>query len=127
MNFIKPLILCIVLISICSCGKKIQLGSFNPTRWQGDFNGCDGNREIQLRFLNGLKKDFEGLSESQLISILGKPNKQELKERNCKSYYYFAAPGKQCIMENKETKIPYVIVEMNAISYVSLVRFALED
>ncbi len=126
MKVTKPLLFCIVLISICSCDKKIQLGSFNPTRWQNDFNGCDGNREIQLRFLNGLKKDFEGLSETQLISILGKPNKQELKERNCKSYYYYCAPGKQCFMNLGAEKTAYLIVEMNAISRVSLLRFALE-
>lgn len=126
MKLTKVFLPLLMLISILACDKKVELGKFNTQVWQLDFNGCDGNRETQLYYLDSIKKNMYGISETQLYKILGRPNKQELGERNRKSYHYYAAPGKQCFMLKSATKTPTLIVDMDALNRVQLMRFSLE-
>ncbi|MFN0048544.1 MAG: hypothetical protein ACKVOU_05440 [Cytophagales bacterium] len=126
MKLTKLSLLLLVLISINGCDKNIELGNFDVEIWKNDHDGCKGERKAQLENLNAIKKQFEGMRETRLHGFLGKPNRQELKERNCKSYYYYIDKTGQCIGEEKTAKTPFLIVEMDALNRVMLMRFALE-
>ncbi len=122
----KLLFTFVVWISICACDKKINLGEFDKNGWKSDFNGCKGIRELQLKHIDLIKKEFTGMRETQLHEILGKPNKQELKERNCKTYYYYVSPGAQCTGSENPKGVSSLIVELDALNRVSLMRFTFD-
>jgi hypothetical protein len=124
MKLTKLSLILLVLISITSCYKKIELRNFEPTLWKADHDGCKGDRNKLLPDLNEIKKQFEGMSETH--QYLGKPNRQELKERNCKSYYYFISPTSACESIIPSDKTSFLIVEMDALNRVMLMRFAIE-
>ena len=102
-----------------SCEKAINLGQFDPQIWKVDFNGCDGSRTSQMQHLAKVKKEFYGISESQLLKILGKPNREELGERGKRTYLYFIAPGKQCLM-NESGKAFFLAIDIDALNRVSV-------
>ena len=118
------LLLLISILPFASCNKKIDLENFNPQDWRRDFNGCDGTREILMNALGHIKPQLLGIQESQLVEILGKPNKQELGERVKKSYLYYIIPGKQCVFRKNETKI--LVVDFDALDRVALFSIKIE-
>jgi outer membrane protein assembly factor BamE (lipoprotein component of BamABCDE complex) len=117
-------ILLISILLFTSCNKEIDLKNFNKETWVRDFNGCDGSREVQYGYLEQLKAEFVGMRESQLLEILGKPNKQELAERGKKTYFYYILPGKQCLFRKNETKL--LVVDFDALDRVSLFSLKVE-
>jgi outer membrane protein assembly factor BamE (lipoprotein component of BamABCDE complex) len=42
------------------------------------------------------KEELKGLSEDDIIELLGRPDRNELYKRNQKFYYYDLEPGKPC-------------------------------
>ena len=111
---------------LSSCEKKIDLGKFNSQAWINDFNGCDGSREIQMIYLDDIKSRFTGMRESQVIKILGKPNKQELGERNVKMYIYYYKPGKQCFMSRKSSQTATLNIDFDALDRIALMSRRIE-
>jgi hypothetical protein len=109
-----------------SCSKKLELGDFDIQVWKNDSYGCNGGRKQQFEKLNKVKNVFIGITENQLHQFLGKPNKQELKERNTKSYFYFLDRNSLCDSSINVMKNDFLIVEINAINQVVSLRYAFE-
>ena len=114
----------ILLFFLFSCKKDIRYKRFNPYAFQADINGCDGTRRVQIVYLDSIKDDFKGMWESQLLEILGRPNKQELDERNKKSYVYHFAPGKQCMFGTGEVRS--VVVDFDGLNRVERISYRVE-
>jgi len=54
---------------------------------------------MRTRFLTDLenqKEELKGLSEKDIINLLGRPDQNELYKRNQKFYRYDITPGKSC-------------------------------
>lgn len=64
--------------------------------WKQDASGCLGKRTSMLQQMDAEKKKLIGLTEQQVITLLGKPDKNELYKRNEKFYYYYAEPSPEC-------------------------------
>ncbi len=54
-----------------------------------------------------------------IISILGKPDQNELYKRNQKFYYYFISPGPAC--KTPDSTAYKMILRFNAMGYAQLV------
>lgn len=102
---------------VSSCQKEVSLKKFNKWTWKADYNGCDGNREVQMQYLGEIKQELVGISEVQLLDILGRPNKHELDERKRKRYVYYFMVGKQCIMSTA-SGTRALVVELDALNRV---------
>lgn len=57
---------------------------------------------------------LRGLSEQEIIAMLGKPDANELYNRNQKFYYYFIQPSKVC-STSLEANPKKLVVRFNAI------------
>ena len=80
-----------MLFSLCviSCNQKsIDLPKFDESAWQIDKDGCSGTRLKMRNDLIKIKPQLKGLNNGQIISILGKPNKTNLIDRNQKYFIY---------------------------------------
>ncbi|MCW5912835.1 MAG: outer membrane protein assembly factor BamE [Cyclobacteriaceae bacterium] len=99
----KWLFLSAVLIS---CGKPLpDLSPINLAQWKEDKNGCSHFREQGISYLINQLEELKGLSEKDIIKLLGRPDRNELYKRNQKFYYYDLEPGKVCsdsIIENQQ-------------------------
>ena len=55
------------------------------------------------------------LSEQEIISLLGKPDENELFKRNQKFYYYFLEPSNACNLTSRENDPEKLVIRFNAI------------
>jgi hypothetical protein len=94
------------LVVLTSCGRPLPtMDGMNLSNWKNDRNGCLGTRAAVIRPLVDQKNKLQGLSEMQVIDLLGRPDQNELYKRNQKFYYYLLEPGKQCGRLNQARKL----------------------
>jgi hypothetical protein len=88
-----------ILISflIVGCGKAIpDMDDIDLNIWKNDHNGCLGERASMIDSFREQKQKLLGLSEMEIISLLGKPDQNELYDRNQKFYHYYFEPSSSC-------------------------------
>jgi hypothetical protein len=80
-----------------ACGKPLPtLDGIDLKQWRDDKNGCHHYRERLIETLTSQKDKLKGLSEDDLLALLGRPDQNELYKRNEKFFKYFLAPGPIC-------------------------------
>lgn len=86
-----------------SCTKDLpQLKGINLIIWKDDRNACSGKRLAMMGSLEMEKTKLIALSEMEIISLLGKPDQNELYKRNQKFYTYFVQPAAACNTGNTD-------------------------
>jgi hypothetical protein len=102
------------LCSVPSCQKTLpSLSEIDLAKWKQDKAGCLLVRQSFLVQLNQQKGKIKSLSESDVIELLGRPDKNELLKRNQKFFYYYLEPGPACGKESPEFK--KLMIRFNAI------------
>lgn len=87
----------IPLLFLFSCGKPLpKLDGIDLQAWKDDKDGCAGRRISMITVMDAESKKLLALDEGEIISLLGRPDENELYKRNQKFYYYFLEPSKQC-------------------------------
>ena len=87
----------ITLFIAGACGKSLpSFDGINLATWKNDRNGCLGTRLKTIRNLQDQKNKLQGLTEMQIIDLMGRPDQNELYKRNQKFYYYGLEPGVAC-------------------------------
>lgn len=95
---------------IGSCGKSLPaLDGINLTDWKNDKNACAGKRTAMAGEIEAQKGKLLSLSETQIITLLGKPDQNELLKRNQKYYYYFVEASTACDSSNGEHQMRLAI------------------
>lgn len=72
------------------------LENIDTSRWKEDRNGCKGDRTGMIEAIREQKNELLTLKEMQIVQLLGRPDANELYERNQKFYTYNLTPGKNC-------------------------------
>jgi hypothetical protein len=107
-------------LSLTSCQKSIDLQGFDNQMWKQDTKGCQNKRQALLAdFEQKIKPQLKGLTEKELIAVLGKADKQELFKRNQKFYSYYLEAGKQCEAGTTNTTPRRLQIRIDAINQVS--------
>lgn len=92
----KLLLLSLILV-IMSCGKASPtFEGFDLSQWKEDKFGCKGVRLAGRDQLIQQQEKLKGLTEAEIISLLGRPDLNELYKRNQKFYHYFIASQQEC-------------------------------
>ena len=106
--------LSIVFLLIQSCNKPLPaLENIDIEKWKEDKSGCLMIRQSFIEQLNSQREKIKSLSESEVVELLGRPDKNELLKRNQKFFYYYLEPGGACGKENVEFK--KLMIRFNAI------------
>ena len=95
-----------LFLLVTACGNSTKIEGFDSQAWQSDVAGCDGVRRIILEQVD-LETELIGLSESEILRILGKPDRNQLYKRNQKFYTYDLGP---C----EESASPYFQIRFSA-------------
>jgi len=82
---------------LLSCSHPLPtLDNIDIEKWKSDKNGCNGERTSMMESIKAQGDKLQGLSEMQVIDVLGRPDQNELYTRNQKFYFYYLQPGKPC-------------------------------
>lgn len=97
----------ICTIVICfGCSQVPHFENFDSALWKSDKGGCSGSRSAMAQSLTEIKEALKGLSQKEIVNILGQPDQRELYERHQIYYTYFMNAGKNC---NKPAQKPEVL------------------
>jgi len=104
-----------LFLILFSCGKQLpDLGPIDLIQWKSDKGGYKAQRLAYLEELKNQKDELKGLSEKDIIKLLGRPDHNELYKRNQKFYYYDIDPGKSCGDEKEGQQL---IIRFTAMGY----------
>lgn len=96
--------LCCILI-VTSCGKSLpDLDNLDLSAWEKDKNACGEYRTNHMEAIQNQKEKLLALKESQIIELLGRPDRNELYKRNQKFFYYYLMPSPDCPNASSESK-----------------------
>lgn len=84
-------------VLLFGCGKPLpSLEGIDVRKWKDDKNGCGHYREKTIIPLQSQSEKLKGLSEDEVITLLGRPDRNELYRRSEKFFEYFLKPGPLC-------------------------------
>ena len=87
----------LLTLLIVACGKPTpEIQGINLESWKEDQMGCKGVRKSMIEDLRIQKNKLLGLSEMEIIKLLGRPDENELYKRNQKFYHYYLEPSASC-------------------------------
>lgn len=96
-----------------SCGKSLpELEALDAKVWKNDTNGCDSKRIEMADAIIKEKDKLLALDEMEIVSLLGRPDRNELYKRNQKFYYYFLEPSEECTAPTKDAR--KLVIRFNA-------------
>lgn len=98
-----------------------ELENMDTERWKNDRNACLGNRKEMLASLQAQKHKLLALKETQIVSLLGRPDNNELYERNQKFYYYHITPAPTCSTPDSVRVL--LEIRFNALGYSKEIYF----
>ena len=109
----KPFTL--LLLLLISCGKSLpSFENMDLKAWKDDKLACGGKRTAMIETMQGQTEKLLALNEQEIISLLGKPDENELYKRNQKFFYYFLQPSSSCT--NSESVDPKkLVIRFNAV------------
>jgi hypothetical protein len=119
-RFLGAVFAILLVQTVASCKKAVDLQGFDANSWKQDTNACQ-NKRIALYedFEKKIKPQLKGLSETELIALLGRADKQELFKRSQKFYYYYIEAGKHCANSGLVTQARMLQIRLDAINKVS--------
>jgi hypothetical protein len=109
-NNILAKIAFVITCSLFSCSKSLPvLDGVDLKEWSDDKNACMGKRIAMKDAITNQKEKLLGLNEMELVSLLGKPDNNELYKRNQKFYYYHILPSKDCNLKTQNAVLQLVV------------------
>ncbi len=100
----KYFILLVFALLFISCTHQPDLNGFDAVSFKQDRGACGGKRGQQVAWLKAHKMNFQGVSSNNMDEILGKPDLQQLADRNQEYYIYFLEPGPHCQQKPSQAK-----------------------
>lgn len=112
----------LALLTSCSAPPD-NLGKLDLKKWRGDHGACKNERTGQIDDFKAEQKQLLGKLADDVGKILGRPDIQQLGERNTKFYVYFLEKGPQCEDIMKKSESRKVILKFNAIGLLSEITY----
>lgn len=113
----------VLLLTIGACQQGIDIQNFDEQAFKNDLSGCSGVRKNMKQRLFDITPQLKGLSQSQIKATLGKPDRQELAERNQKYFIYFVEPSLQCKESTKNQEPLTMYIRFSAVNLSTEVSF----
>lgn len=112
-----------LFLSLAACSKPLpELEGINRQAWMEDKNGCNGKRALMETAVSTEMDKLKGLSEMDIVELLGKPDEHELYKRNQKFYSYYVTAGPDCTVPDETPR--RLVVRFNAMGYAQLVSIS---
>lgn len=106
----------LMLLLLGGCQEKKTFTNFDSAAWQRDKLGCNGSRQQLTDSLSMIRLQLRGLTQEEIIGVLGKPDLQLLYERGQKFFVYFMETGSQCDGEITTSRVRTLSVRFSAVN-----------
>jgi hypothetical protein len=106
-----------------SCTHKPDLNGLNVALFKKDRGGCNGDRLKQIAWLKSNKMTWKGVSSNDMEDILGKPDIQQLADRNQEYYIYFLESGEHCAKITNPSQAKTMAFRFSAIGLATEITF----
>jgi len=110
---LKSLSSILLILIIAGCSNNISV-SFDNESWKLDAYGCHDLRIKIYKSIIENQNEILGLSNKEIIKILGKPERNELYQRNQKFFIYYISPASKCRVLNDEETL-FLFIRFNAV------------
>ena len=115
--------LSLIVLLFAGCGKSVpEIDGLDTDAFKNDRNGCKGDRISAEHSLVLEREKLLALTEMQIVSVLGKPDQNELYKRNQKFYTYFLEPAGKCTGDSAKIS-KKMIVRFNAMGLAKEITF----
>ena len=108
---------------LASCTHQPDLKGFDTQTWQADRGGCGGRRQHLLEKLRALRSELKGTSANDFADLFGKPDINQLTDRNQEYYIYYLEPGPHCQNIETRSQALSVAVRFSAIGLATEITF----
>lgn len=121
MKFLYGLLVA-VLLSGCSSAPD-QFGKLDLKKWRGDRGGCNGVRAKLVPNFKAEIQNLKGKTANTIGELLGRPDVNQIEDRNQKFYIYFLEKGPQCDQAGAKSNSRSVAIRMSAIGLATEITF----
>lgn len=112
-----------IIFFLFSCTHKPDLNGLNVALFKKDRGGCNGDRLKQMAWLKSNKLTWKGVSSNDMEDILGKPDIQQLADRNQEYYIYFLERGEHCAKITNPSQAKTMAFRFSAIGLATEITF----
>lgn len=114
----------LLLVGLASCSPPPdQFGRLDLRKWRGDRGGCNGIRASILPDFRAEIQNLKGKRADVIGDLLGRPDINEIADRNQKFYIYFLEKGPQCDKPGIKSTSRSVAIRMSAIGLATEITF----
>lgn len=113
----------IPLLLLSSCFSAVDIPDFDEQAWRQDARGCQNIRTTLVPVLEKNKDKLMGLTHTQILNLLGKPEGNSLEKSGERVYTYYIQPGPQCQGLQASTELNHLSIRFDALDRVYKVRF----
>lgn len=107
-----------------SCGPAPDtFGKLDLKKWRGDRGGCAGVRATLVPAFRAEIQHLKGNSVNTIGELLGRPDINQIADRNQKFYIYFLEKGLHCDQPGEKSNSPSVAIRMSAIGLATEITF----
>ncbi|MFD2932210.1 hypothetical protein [Spirosoma flavum] len=121
----RPLFFCTVGICLFnSCGPAPDhFGKLDLKKWRGDRGGCNGVRATLIPDFRAEVQNLKGNSSNTIGELLGRPDVNQIADRNQKFYVYYLEKGPQCDQAGSKSMSRSVAIRMSAVGLATEITF----
>jgi hypothetical protein len=112
-----------IIFLLASCTHKPDLNGLDVALFKNDRGACKGDRLQQMAWLKANKVTWKGVSSNDVEAILGKPDIQQLADRNQEYYIYFLERGEHCAKITNPSQAKTMAFRFSAIGLATEITF----
>lgn len=116
------ILLIALLISGCS-ETPDEFGKLNIKQWRSDRGGCNGIRATLVPAFKAEVQNLKGKTANTIGELLGRPDINQIADRNQKFYIYFLEKGPHCDQPGHKSNSRSVAIRMSAIGLATEITF----
>lgn len=110
--------------SLLSCDTtQDQFGQLDLKKWRGDRGGCNGVRATLLTAFRAEVQNLKGKRTNTIGDLLGRPDINQIADRNQKFYIYFLEKGAHCDQPGVKSQSRSVAIRMSAMGIATEITF----
>ena len=110
--------------SLLSCDSAPdQFGQLDLKKWRGDRGGCNGVRATLVPAFKAEVQNLKGKMANTIGDLLGRPDINQIADRNQKFYIYFLEKGSHCDQPGVKSQSRSVAIRMSAMGIATEITF----
>ena len=117
-------LVCYSLFLLTACSPQPDtFGQLDVKKWRGDRGGCTGVRSGLVNDFKAELQHIKGKHVNDIMDIFGRPDINQIADRNQKYYIYYLKKGPQCDNPGAKSSSQSVALRISAIGLITEITF----